>query len=357
MADWSLPITTTLYTLYTDTLNGKLDDCAKMFDGSSSTNLPTGTYRIDGTSANILQTWNGSAWNSESLSLTSLTVLASAPNIFLESTAAANNTALFFKSTAGNESIIYHDGGNTRLVIQEYTANTSQIASQILVQESGHIVLVTGGVDGNSADTQVILAGATGAQVATFYGSIDISPIAGYASLHLDAVSGSGSVLYLNGDGNTRGVTSFDIFQNIDTAAYVWQRGNASLLFGADNALAMTIDASQNIVMEEDLHVEGDMTAGNILYGSVNSIGTVVLGNSGFTVSSPSDGIYELTHTLGTNFGNSVMICTIQNSSNKTIKINPGFSSTKIEVIVTTGSSGSEEDAAWHFMVIVGGLL
>lgn len=80
MADWSLPISTTLYTGVLTALDDRLDELAKMFDGASATNLPTGTFRLDGTSNNLLQTWNGASWDNEELSVQTLLVGADGVN-------------------------------------------------------------------------------------------------------------------------------------------------------------------------------------------------------------------------------------------------------------------------------------
>jgi hypothetical protein len=69
MADWDLPVTTSLYTVVLSQLNDRLDDAATMFNGSVSTNIPTGTFRINGASSNLLQSWNGASWVSENLSI------------------------------------------------------------------------------------------------------------------------------------------------------------------------------------------------------------------------------------------------------------------------------------------------
>jgi hypothetical protein len=74
MADWSLPITTTLYTSVLSILDARLDEVATMFDGAVPTNLPTGTFRINGTSNNILQRWGGAAWANQALAVQTLRI-------------------------------------------------------------------------------------------------------------------------------------------------------------------------------------------------------------------------------------------------------------------------------------------
>jgi hypothetical protein len=73
-ADWSKPISTTLYTSVLSIIDERLDDVAKMFNGLSPTNLPTGAFRIDGSSNNLLQTYNGATWDNQGLSIQTLKV-------------------------------------------------------------------------------------------------------------------------------------------------------------------------------------------------------------------------------------------------------------------------------------------
>lgn len=60
MADWSLPVLSSLYTDMLDELKTRDDDAAKMFDGVG-TNLPTGTIRWS-TANTRFEKWSGTAW-------------------------------------------------------------------------------------------------------------------------------------------------------------------------------------------------------------------------------------------------------------------------------------------------------
>jgi len=61
MADWSLPTLTSTYTNFATEVKNRDVDLALQFDGTTSTNLTTGTIRWSST-ANRWQKWSGTAW-------------------------------------------------------------------------------------------------------------------------------------------------------------------------------------------------------------------------------------------------------------------------------------------------------
>ena len=103
MADWSKPTLTSTYTNFLTEVKNRDDDLAKQFDGTTSSNVPTGAIRWD-SSANRWKKWSGSAWDeltaTYALTALSLTGVAS----FAAGTAAAPaltrtgdlNTGIFF---------------------------------------------------------------------------------------------------------------------------------------------------------------------------------------------------------------------------------------------------------------------
>lgn len=64
MADWSLPVLGTEYTLWRQALDGRLVDAALMFDSdsTSATNIPSGAKRWNSTSSKF-EKYNGSTWS------------------------------------------------------------------------------------------------------------------------------------------------------------------------------------------------------------------------------------------------------------------------------------------------------
>jgi hypothetical protein len=95
MADWDEPTVTTDYDVVFTISNEKFEDSAKMFDGSTSTNIPSGAYRINGAGANELQKYNGSSWVLQNLKLNTVTATTFTGNATTATTAA--------KITAANE--------------------------------------------------------------------------------------------------------------------------------------------------------------------------------------------------------------------------------------------------------------
>jgi len=61
MADWSLPTLSSTYTNFLSQLQARDTDLALQFDGTTSSNIPTGAIRWT-SSANTWQKWSGSAW-------------------------------------------------------------------------------------------------------------------------------------------------------------------------------------------------------------------------------------------------------------------------------------------------------
>lgn len=61
MANWSNPVLTSTYTNFVTEVKDRDTDLALQFDGTTSTNIPTGTIRWS-SSANRWQKWSGTAW-------------------------------------------------------------------------------------------------------------------------------------------------------------------------------------------------------------------------------------------------------------------------------------------------------
>ena len=76
MVDWTQPTITTVYTQVLTDLDDRLDECAIMFDGTTSTNIPTGAIRIDTSDLYKLERYGGATWDAMDLTVTgSLDVL------------------------------------------------------------------------------------------------------------------------------------------------------------------------------------------------------------------------------------------------------------------------------------------
>lgn len=189
MADWSLPITTTLYTAVLTDLDARLDELATMFDGATPTNLPTGTFRINGSSNNLLQKWSGSVWNNQALSVQTLKIGADGVN------AEATVTDLDFGADAniaaqGNLNF-YIDSNNdqTDRLFRWYHNAAAVTGAALLMQltEAGALsglvsvaaTTFTGALVGN-ADTVTTNANLTG----------EVTSVGNVATLAVSAITG-----------------------------------------------------------------------------------------------------------------------------------------------------------------------
>lgn len=61
MADWGLPTTASNYLDFVNQIDARLDSVVKMLDGTTETNLPTGSKRYNATNKRF-EVWNGSTW-------------------------------------------------------------------------------------------------------------------------------------------------------------------------------------------------------------------------------------------------------------------------------------------------------
>lgn len=98
MANWSNPTLTSTYTNFVTETKDRDTDCATLFDGSTSTNLPNGTKRWNATS-NKFEKWNGSAWSD----LTATYAISISGNA-ATATSATSATSATTATTAGNVS-------------------------------------------------------------------------------------------------------------------------------------------------------------------------------------------------------------------------------------------------------------
>jgi hypothetical protein len=98
MANWSNPTLTSLYTDFLSELKARDTDLALQFDGTTSTNLSTGTIRWD-SSANRWKKWNGSAW-AELTTTYALTGLSTTGNASIGGTLSVTGSTTLAAATA-----------------------------------------------------------------------------------------------------------------------------------------------------------------------------------------------------------------------------------------------------------------
>lgn len=167
MANWSNPTLTSLYTDFLSELKARDTDLALQFDGTTSSNLATGTIRWS-SSANRWQKWNGTSWaeltttyaltglsttgNASiggTLSVTGATTLAAAT----ATTPATNDNSTAIATTAYVQAQAYAPLASPALTgtptapTAAVSTNTTQLATTafVLGQISNDALLKTGG--------------------------------------------------------------------------------------------------------------------------------------------------------------------------------------------------------------------
>lgn len=98
MANWSNPVLTSTYTDFMNELKDRDTDLALQFDGTTSTNLSTGTIRWNST-VNRWQKWSGSAWG-ELTTTYALTGLSTTGNASIGGTFSVTGTTSLAAATA-----------------------------------------------------------------------------------------------------------------------------------------------------------------------------------------------------------------------------------------------------------------
>jgi hypothetical protein len=98
MANWSNPVLTSTYTDFMNQLKDRDTDLALQFDGTTSSNLATGTVRWD-SSAGRWKKWTGSAWG-ELAATYALTALSTTGNATIGGTLGVTGTTSLAAATA-----------------------------------------------------------------------------------------------------------------------------------------------------------------------------------------------------------------------------------------------------------------
>lgn len=178
MANWSNPLLTSTYTNFVTEVKDRDTDLALQFDGTTSSNIPTGAIRWN-SGVNRWQKWSGSAWG-ELTSTYALTGLSTTGNASIGGTLGSG--AITSTSTVSGTALL--PTGNTVPANGIYlpSANTLGIATattcRILVSSTGRVGFGT-------------LSPATGVHIAAAAASATIGnlyvapPSAGQARLHL----------------------------------------------------------------------------------------------------------------------------------------------------------------------------
>ena len=214
------------------------------------------------------------------------------PTISITSSSAADSKSIIFSSSAGLESFIVHDGGSEKLQLATYTANHTDISSSLEIQQTGSVVISTGGVD-SSTNTSHLTLSENGAGVkstvisgAVFMGDLNSTAITGTATdqrlqiTDTEALFGEDAgytignnnntqVLTISGDrtgilganillsGGSHASTAKDMsFRSAATTWMNWDESAGELVISTGTGTktsALTIDSSQNATFANDM--------------------------------------------------------------------------------------------------------
>ena len=214
------------------------------------------------------------------------------PTISITSSSAADSKSIIFSSSAGLESFIVHDGGSEKLQLATYTANHTDISSSLEIQQTGSVVISTGGVD-SSTNTSHLTLSENGAGVkstvisgAVFMGDLSSTAITGTATdqrlqiTDTEALFGEDAgytignnnntqVLTISGDrtgilganillsGGSHASTAKDMsFRSAATTWMNWDESAGELVISTGTGTktsALTIDSSQNATFANDM--------------------------------------------------------------------------------------------------------
>jgi len=157
--------------------------------------------------------------------------------------------------------------------------------------------------------------------------STKLSVAASNDGILTSGTAGNATSLYIAGNGNTAGSTSFDLYQDSSSNAVVYQRANGPLIFGTNSAERMRIDSSGNVGIgttspSTKLQVNGTVTA-----TSFSGAGTGLTG----TASSLSIGGNAATATSATSATNATNATTATNLSGGSVTATSGTFSSGVQ--------------------------
>jgi len=232
MADWSLPTLSSTYTNFLAEVKSRDTDLALQFDGTTSTNIPTGAIRWTGAS-NTWQKWTGSAWGA-------LSSTFAFPAISVTGTAAAQYFSVNATGTAGSVANgIFSPASNT-------LGLTTNSTSRIHIGSSGDVGIGTTSpgyrldVQGGNAR---VFAGGAGTSIEVGVGT------SGNQYANLDLVGDTTYTDYgLRLIRDNGGANSTASIRHRGTGAFVVAAEEAArITFATSNLDRMTVGADGNV--------------------------------------------------------------------------------------------------------------
>lgn len=208
MADWSLPTLTSTYTNFLTQLTTRDTDLALQFDGTTTTNIPTGAIRWN-SSINRWQKWSGTAWG-ELATTYALTALSTTGAAAIGGTLAVTGTSTFtgnatFSGAAPIISALIGPTAAQQHTLPAVTSDTVALlaAAQTLTNKTLTAPTITGGT--HTALTSLgIRSTGTGAYDLTLANTENLTA----ARTLTIKVNDAARLLNLAGDVNTAGAFS-----------------------------------------------------------------------------------------------------------------------------------------------------
>lgn len=240
MANWSNPLLTSTYTNFLTEVKDRDTDLALQFDGTTSSNIPTGAIRWN-SSVNRWQKWNGSSWG-ELTSTYALTGLSTTGNASVggtlgsgafTSSGTVTGTALLPTGSTVPANGIYLPSANTLGLATSTTC-------RVLVDSNGRV-----GIGTTSPSTGFHIANAPGSAT---IGNLYISN-SGQARIHL--YNSGGTAEWIFGQ-KTGGDHNFKLSKSV--------AGSESDYFIIDTSGNVGIGANPTAVK---LYVDGQITGSN----------------------------------------------------------------------------------------------
>lgn len=272
MANWSNPTLTSLYTDFLTQLKDRDTDLALQFDGTTSTNLSTGTIRWN-SSINRWQKWSGATWG-ELTTTYALTGLSTTGNASIGGTLSVTGATSLAAATATTPATA---DNSTAVATTAWVRNQAYavLASPAL---TGTPTAPTAAVDTNT--TQIATCAYVNAEIAN-----DAPSKTGAGASGTWGISITGSAPTLT-TGRTIGMTgdvtwtsaTFNGSANVTGTATLANTGVSAAAYGGNNSIpSLTVDAKGRITAASAVTPSGTWSisvsgsAGSVSGGTVSA--------------------------------------------------------------------------------------